>query len=108
MDESFLVRTFGASAALLHGDAATLDRWLWLRRRLPLTENNDLLLDVGCGTGAFSIAAARRGYRVLGLSWSERNQTVASERAKMCRVSSVAFEILIPVPTCIADRTVLQ
>jgi SAM-dependent methyltransferase len=48
---------------------------------------------IGCGTGAFSIGAALRGYEVLGLSWSERDQEVAGQRARLCNAHS-AFDVL--------------
>src|ERR1700733_3326286 len=94
VDESLLVRILGFPATLLHGDSAVLDRWLWLRRRLPETANNEKVVDIGCGTGAFSIGAALRGYEVLGLSWSEGNQKVAGERARLWRAHSVAFDVV--------------
>jgi 2-polyprenyl-3-methyl-5-hydroxy-6-metoxy-1,4-benzoquinol methylase len=74
MDKSTLGRWFGFPATLVHGDTLVLDRWFWLTRYLPVTRNGESLLDVGCGTGAFTIGAARRGYRAIGLSWDERNQ----------------------------------
>ena len=94
MDKSILVKLFGFPATLIHGDALVMDRWLWLRTRLPKTRNDERLLDVGCGSGAFSIGAALRGYRALGLSWDERNQSVASQRAALCRARSAHFEVL--------------
>ena len=94
MDKSALVRLVGFPATLVHGDPFVLDRWFWLRARLPKTRNDERLLDVGCGTGAFSIGAALRGYRALGLSWDERNQLVAKERATYCKASSAQFEVL--------------
>jgi len=51
------------------------------------------MLDVGCGTGAFSIGAALRGYTTLGLSWDERNQRVATERAALCGAKRASFEV---------------
>jgi SAM-dependent methyltransferase len=48
---------------------------------------------VGCGSGAFSIGASLRGYEALGLSWDERNQGVAAERAALCGAASARFEI---------------
>jgi SAM-dependent methyltransferase len=63
-----------------------------LRRRLPVTANSDTLVDIGCGTGAFSIGAAKRGYQVIGLSWDERNQREANERARICGVNA-SFEV---------------
>lgn len=94
MNPSLLVRIFGFPATLIHGDPLVLDRWLWLRRRLPFTRDGERAIDIGCGTGAFSIGAARRGYAVLGLSWDERNQRVARERARLCRASSAEFQVL--------------
>jgi SAM-dependent methyltransferase len=49
-------------------------------------------LDVGCGTGAFTIGAAKLGYKALGLSWDETNQKIARERADICGASA-EFEI---------------
>ena len=94
MDKSVLTRLVGFPATLIHGDPLVLDRWLWLKARLPKTRNDERLLDVGCGSGAFSIGAALRGYRALGMSWDERNQFVAKERAALCKASSAQFEVL--------------
>lgn len=60
--------------------------WRWVWKRLPQTRNGESLLDVGCGTGAFTIGAALQGYDALVLSWDERNQRVAAERARACGV----------------------
>lgn len=93
MDKNLLLKLFGWRAALIHGDFMMLDRWNWLKRRLPRSNERLNLLDVGCGTGAFTIAAAKRGYEALGLSWDERNQRVAEERAKLCGADHASFEI---------------
>jgi len=90
---SLLVRLFGWRATLHHGDALVYDRWRWISRRLRYTRNNERLLDVGCGSGAFTIGTAKLGYRSLGLSWDERNQQVAEERARVTGAKSAAFEI---------------
>jgi SAM-dependent methyltransferase len=94
MNKSLLVRLFGFPATLIHGDTLVVDRWLWLRQYLPtVPAGSKRLLDVGCGTGAFTIGAAHRGYRALGLSWDERNQTAAMERAALCKAPSAEFDI---------------
>lgn len=93
LDRSILVRLFGNAAAFLHGDTLVLDRWRWLRQRLPRTRNGEKLIDVGCGTGAFTIGAALRGYDCIGLSWDVRNQTVAQERAEICGAKLTSFPI---------------
>jgi 2-polyprenyl-3-methyl-5-hydroxy-6-metoxy-1,4-benzoquinol methylase len=72
MDKSLLVRIFGFRATVIHGDLLVLDRWLWLKKRLPFTRNGEKLIDVGCGSGAFTIGAALRGYQAIGLSWDVR------------------------------------
>lgn len=94
MDKSLLVRIFGFPATLIHGDVLILDRWRWLKKRLPETNNGESLIDVGCGGGAFSIGAALRGYNPLGLTWDERDSNVAKERAKICGANSARFEVL--------------
>ena len=92
MDRSILVRLVGFRAGFFHGDFLVYDRWRWLRKRLPKTRNGERLIDVGCGTGQFTIAAALRGYDAIGLSWDRRNQDVASRRASLCRAKA-AFPI---------------
>jgi SAM-dependent methyltransferase len=94
MDRSLLVAAFGFPATLLHYDTLVADRWFWLRKRLPKTNNGERLIDIGCGTGAFTIGAARRGYSALGLSWDRRNQDVACERAQMCGATQAKFEVV--------------
>ena len=82
-------------AYLTCGDTSTWDRWCWLKRRLPLTRNGEKLLDVGCGTGAYTIGAALRGYSSLGLSWDKANQDKAITRARDCGAAEDAqFEVL--------------
>jgi 2-polyprenyl-3-methyl-5-hydroxy-6-metoxy-1,4-benzoquinol methylase len=92
--KSSVVRAVGWPAPLFHSDTAVFDRWRWLARRLPPSTGAERLLDIGCGTGAFTIGASLRGYRALGLSWDTRNQQVAAERARMCRAISAEFEVL--------------
>lgn len=94
MSKSLLVKMVGFPATLIHGDTLVLDRWRWLKDRLPETKNGDKLIDIGCGSGAFSIGAALRGYESLGLSWDDHNQKVAGDRAKICKAHSAKFEVL--------------
>lgn len=90
---SLLVRLFGWRAQLFHGDPLVYDRWCWITKRLRQTRNGDRLLDVGCGSGAFTIGTAKLGYHALGLSWDERNQGVAEKRARISGAKSATFEI---------------
>lgn len=89
----FLTRILGATAGLIQGDTAVLDRWLWLKQRLPETNNGERLLDVGCGTGAFTICAAKRGYHATGLTWNESDQQTAKMRTQIIRESRARFEV---------------
>ena len=88
-----MTRLLGPGAGLIQGDLLTRDRWLWLRSRLPRTAGSEALLDVGCGTGAFTICAALRGYRSLGLTWDVADAEVATERARISRAASARFEV---------------
>jgi 2-polyprenyl-3-methyl-5-hydroxy-6-metoxy-1,4-benzoquinol methylase len=93
-DKSLLTKVIGFSATLIYGDTLILDRWCWLKSRLPRTKNGEKLIDIGCGTGAFSIGAALRGYSCLGLTWDEREQRVANDRSKICKTNEAKFETL--------------
>ncbi|NEO43485.1 MAG: hypothetical protein F6K55_04865 [Moorea sp. SIO4A3] len=94
MYKSLLVKIIGFPATLIHGDTLVLDRWLYLKERLPQTANGEKLIDIGCGTGGFTIGAALRGYEALGLSWDKRNQAVAAERAQLCKATLASFDVL--------------
>ena len=77
--ERLFFRIAGPVVLMLLGDTAVFDRWLWLRKYLksgPLRT-----LDAGCGSGALTIYAARRGNDAVGVSFEERNNRVARERA---------------------------
>ena len=89
---NILVKIFGFPATLIHGDTLVWDRWRWLKKRLPKAKNKKLI-DVGCGSGAFTIGSTKRGYESVGLSWDERNQGVARERAKLAKVKNISFDI---------------
>jgi 2-polyprenyl-3-methyl-5-hydroxy-6-metoxy-1,4-benzoquinol methylase len=89
--KSLLVRTFGFPATLVHGDTTVRDRWRWLKKRLPVPHDAQRLLEVGCGSGAFTIGAALLGYNAVGLSWDARNQRVADEKAAICAASTATF-----------------
>jgi len=86
-----LVKTLGFPATLIHGDTLVWDRWRWLKTRLR--ERRGRVLDVGCGSGAFTIGAARMGCEALGLSWDERNQRVAQERAAIVKTRGISFDV---------------
>jgi 2-polyprenyl-3-methyl-5-hydroxy-6-metoxy-1,4-benzoquinol methylase len=84
-----LVKIFGWRATLLHGDPCVYDRWRWLRRHL--TPGAVRTLDVGCGSGAFTMYAATIGNRSIGISFNDANNRKASERARMAGIPGVQF-----------------
>ncbi len=90
-----LLKLVGWKITLIFGDTLVLDRWKWLSKKLPQNKTSTKLriLDVGCGSGAFSIGAASLGYDLLGLSWDEKNQNKASKRAKIFN-KNASFDIL--------------
>jgi SAM-dependent methyltransferase len=86
-----LVRAVGWPATILHGDAAVYDRWRWVRDNLAAGPVRTL--DAGCGSGAFSLYAARRGNRVLGLSFDRENHDKAVRRASVLGLKNVEFRV---------------
>ncbi|QSR85448.1 bifunctional 2-polyprenyl-6-hydroxyphenol methylase/3-demethylubiquinol 3-O-methyltransferase UbiG [Methylacidimicrobium sp. B4] len=91
IDRHLLFHMLGYRAGLLHGDTLVWDRWRWLCRRLPRTANGERLLDVGCGSGAFTIAASLRGYEALGMSWSKADLDAAAARADLSGAKRAKF-----------------
>lgn len=84
-----ILRMFGTTLAALFGDPAAFDRWRWLRRRLA--EGSARTLDAGCGSGALTLYAAKVGNEAVGVSFDERNNRVATERAQLFRLSNAKF-----------------
>jgi SAM-dependent methyltransferase len=87
-----MLRAFGWSPLLIHGDPCVLDRWLWLRAHLRTGRVRTF--DAGCGNGAFSIYAARQGNDVVAASFSEREQNDAKRRAALVGISTIDFRQL--------------
>lgn len=90
---SLLVRIFGFPATLIHGDTLVLDRWLWLSRKFKDEPRHGTVLDVGCGTGAFTMGLCRMGYSAIGLTWDEADTRKARERAEMIKAVNCTFSI---------------
>jgi SAM-dependent methyltransferase len=87
-----MLRAFGWGPLLIHGDPCVLDRWLWVRREL---RPGDLrTFDAGCGNGAFSIFARRRGNAVVAASFSAREQEDARRRAEMVGAPGIEFHTI--------------
>lgn len=89
MNKNTLVNIIGYPATILHGDTAVFDRWIWLKKNLkrgPLRT-----LDAGCGSGAFTLYAAKIGNEAVGISFDERNNNVARERAEILGLKNIKF-----------------
>ena len=85
-----LIRLVGPRSLLLLGDTLVLDRWQWIKPRLPGSPAS--LIDVGCGNGWLAINCSRLGYRVIGLGWDGADLAKAKDRA--ARLGSDArFEV---------------
>ena len=89
-----LGKIFGYRFYLFLGDTLVFDRYLCLLQFLPFTRKPMKLIDIGCGTGAFTLVSAARGYNSLGISWDERNLLEAVKCAKNQNLGqSAKFEI---------------
>lgn len=75
-------------ALLRTWDPMVPDRWRWLSRHLRPSRAGERLLDVGCGSGGFTIGAALLGYDALGLTWSDDDRSRAAHRAKRLGASA--------------------
>lgn len=83
-----VLQKLGHFATLHTWDTMVADRWRWLSRHLPPTRAGEAVLDVGCGAGAFTIGAALRGYRALGLTWDDAAKARAEGRARRLRAGA--------------------
>lgn len=87
--KNILIKIMGYPATIIHGDCAVLDRWRWLRKHLR--SGSLRTLDAGCGSGSFTMYAAKRGSEAVGISFDERNNKVAAERARILGIPRISF-----------------
>ena len=87
--ENILVRLIGYKATVLHGDSAVFDRYRWLKKHL--VPGPSTTLDAGCGSGAFTMYAAKIGNQALGISFDKRNNKIAAARAKILNIHNINF-----------------
>ncbi len=86
-----LVRLLGWRATVIQGDPSVTDRWRWLCRHLkpgPLRT-----LDAGCGTGAYTLYAAKVGNRAVGVSFDPSQIGRARERARILGIEGTEFHV---------------
>jgi SAM-dependent methyltransferase len=86
-----LLRSIGWIATVLSGDSTVWDRWIWLRRHLM--RGPARTLDAGCGSGAFTMYAAKVGNDAVGMSFNEAQVHRAQHRAETLSISNVEFVV---------------
>ena len=89
MNKNTLMKVIGYPATVLHGDPAVFDRYIWLKRNLK--RGLFRTLDAGCGSGAFTMYAAKIGNEAVGISFDARNNEVARERVEILKLKNVKF-----------------
>jgi SAM-dependent methyltransferase len=89
-----ILQLVGFPVTLVLGDSLILDRWLWIKKRLPVSKGNARLLDVGCGSGAFTIGLARAGFHAVGLTYCGAERETAERRAMWCRAPRATFRLV--------------
>ncbi|MEK6826597.1 MAG: methyltransferase domain-containing protein [Nanoarchaeota archaeon] len=86
---NLLVKLFGHIATVFFGDPAVFDRYIWLRRHLK--KGSLRTFDAGSGSGAFTMYAAKIGNEAVGISFGERNNKMAEERARILGLKNIKF-----------------
>jgi SAM-dependent methyltransferase len=86
--DNALIRLLGWKATVLHGDPSQFDRWRWLEKHL---HSGLRTLDIGCGSGCFSLFSARVGNDTTGIDFSETNVSKAQKRAEILNSENVRF-----------------
>lgn len=86
-----LIKTFGHFLLFIFGDLLVLDRWLWLKKYIKKTNNNEKVIDIGCGNGAASIGLSFLGYHVVGISNQKNNNENAIKSSKYLNAKNISF-----------------
>ncbi len=92
MNNNLLVKLFGWKATVFHGDPSSFDRWLWLKRHLLPGRLHTL--DAGCGSGAYTMYAAKIGNQAVGISSSSAANEIAKQRAEILGIQNIKFVTL--------------
>ena len=88
-----ILNSFFINKFLFFGDTLVYDRWRWIASKLPKTNEDLKLLDIGCGTGAFTLKSAYLGYNSTGLTWDRKSVKKCSQRAKEFALKNCKFEV---------------
>ncbi|MFC7372700.1 class I SAM-dependent DNA methyltransferase [Fictibacillus iocasae] len=75
-------------------ESAPYDEWVHYFKKKLAAHNltGKRVLDIGCGTGSFSVRLAKEGYNVTGIDLSSEMLMIASEKAAKENVSIAFFE----------------
>ncbi|MBI3590056.1 MAG: methyltransferase domain-containing protein [Candidatus Melainabacteria bacterium] len=84
-----IIKLFGLTSLVLFGDPPSFDRFIWLKKYLK--PGFLRTLDAGCGSGTFTLYAAKLGNDALGISFDKRNNSVAQERAMLLGIQNANF-----------------
>lgn len=68
---------------VFNGDCTVYDRYKWLSRYLPPTNDKHNLLDIGCGNGTSLFLASEKGYKSMGITWSQVDKNKIYEKIKL-------------------------
>jgi 2-polyprenyl-3-methyl-5-hydroxy-6-metoxy-1,4-benzoquinol methylase len=93
MLNSLISKTLGYKVFFFKGDTLVIDRWIFLKNKIKNTSRNQQILDIGCGTGAFTIGLAKLNFRVTGLTWDKLDTEKAIMRAKNLGLYNCDFTI---------------
>ena len=87
--KNLIIKLFGLISLIFFSDPPSFDRFVWLKAHLK--SGSFRTLDAGCGSGTFTLYAAKVGNEALGISFDKRNNIVAQERAKLLGIQNVNF-----------------
>jgi len=74
-------------------------------------KNNENILDAGCGTGNFSLALAKEGFKVVGIDFAQGMLEKAKKKAMENSINSIIFERvdlnqILPYPSNYFDSVI--
>ena len=87
---NILIKLIGWHATILHEDPCAFDRYKWIKRHLK--KGKAKTLDAGCGLGAFTFFAAKKGNLATGLSFDNQANNIAQQNAKILKLKNANFQ----------------
>jgi 2-polyprenyl-3-methyl-5-hydroxy-6-metoxy-1,4-benzoquinol methylase len=93
MFNAIISKIFGYRLFFFKGDTLVIDRWIFLKHNIKDSDRDQHILDIGCGTGAFTIGLAKLKFRVTGLTWDKFDTEKAIKRANDLKLNNCDFII---------------